>query len=326
MSCGPGKPCEEGKKRRIAFGALGVMALIFIGLSAASFLDSRNQVTPERVQYGTYDAVQGKRVFQAYNCMGCHTIVGNGAYLGPDLTDIYGKAGPAWLAAFLPSAGSWPTGPAVQVHLQKPEQVAASGTGDLDAYLERYPGAAERVQRRGGGTTYMPNLSLTGAEVGQLIAFFKYTSEMNTEGWPPKPKVDGLESPLARPFPVIAAAGATEAPAEVPAAATSAAAVDAAALGAKLVQQYACTACHSLDQTQRVGPGWGGLYGSQVTLADGSTVLADDAFLAESIREPDATVVAGYASGTMPAYATMLDDDEVDAVVTYIRTLPGDGQ
>ena len=82
--------------------------------------------------------------------MGCHTVLGNGAYLGPDLTNIYEQAGPAWLEAFLPSAGGWPTGPAVQVQLQKAEVQADAGTGNLDEYLKRYSGGNERVLRRGG--------------------------------------------------------------------------------------------------------------------------------------------------------------------------------
>src|SRR3546814_3229876 len=97
MSCGAGKPCREARNRRVAFTALGTMAVIFIALSVVSFLPSRGQAVPIAVSYGTHDAVEGKRVFQAYNCMGCHTLLGNGAYLGPDLTDIYAHAGPAWL-------------------------------------------------------------------------------------------------------------------------------------------------------------------------------------------------------------------------------------
>lgn len=326
MTCTPGKPCEEGKKRRMAFAALGILAIIFILLSMLSFLDSRGQVTPDTVSYGAHDAVEGKRVFQAYNCMGCHTMLGNGAYFGPDLTNVYEQAGPAWLAAFLPSAGGWPTSAAVSVHLQDPAQLAASGSSDMDAYLKRYPGAAERVQRRGGGTTFMPNLPLTKEQVGQLIAFFKYTSEMNTEGWPPKPRVDGLKSPLATPFPIIGVANAAEATGGAAAGAAATASLDPATHGEQVVKEFACTACHSLDRSKLVGPGWGGLYGSQVTLADGSTVVADDAFLAESIRAPDAKIVAGHVAGTMPSYATLLDQAQVDAIVAYIRTLPGDGQ
>ena len=81
MSCAPGEPCEEGLKRRRALIVLGLMGVLFIALSAASFLDSRGQVVPAAVSYAGYDVVEGKRVFQAWNCMGCHTIVGNGAYL-----------------------------------------------------------------------------------------------------------------------------------------------------------------------------------------------------------------------------------------------------
>ncbi len=98
MSCKPGELCYEGEKRRRALAVLALMALIFVALSGVSFLDSRGQAVPSAVDYAGVDAVAGKRVFQAYNCMGCHTIVGNGAYFGPDLTKLYGHAGPAWLA------------------------------------------------------------------------------------------------------------------------------------------------------------------------------------------------------------------------------------
>ena len=85
MSCGEGKPCREVRHRRIALVVLALMAGIFLALSIFSFLPSRNQVTPDTVRFGSNEAVAGKRVFQAYNCMGCHTMVGNGAYFGPDL-------------------------------------------------------------------------------------------------------------------------------------------------------------------------------------------------------------------------------------------------
>ena len=246
-------------------------------------------------------------------------MLGNGAYLGPDLTNIYEQAGPAWLEAFLPSAGGWPTRPAVQVQLQKAQVQADAGTGDLDEYLKRFGGGNERVLRRGGQVTHMPNLPLTGEQVGQMIAFLKYTSAMNTEGWPPKPKVDGLKSPLARPMPN---AGAAESPAAVPVA-PGVSSADPVAMGEALVKEYACTACHAVDATKLVGPGWGGLYASQVLLADGSEVTADDAYLAESIRSPDAKIVEGSAPGTMPAYETMRKEGQVDAIVAYIRALQG---
>src|SRR3546814_1106409 len=83
----------------------------------------------------------------------------------------------------------------------------------------------------------------------------------------------------------------------------------------QIARDYACTSCHALDDSRLVGPGWGGLYGSHVTLADGSTAVADDAFLVESILEPDAKVAAGYVAGTMPSYASQLDGEKIEAVV-----------
>ncbi|EIM02939.1 cytochrome C [Rhodanobacter thiooxydans] len=296
---------------------MAILALIFIVLSIFSFLKSRGQVTPDTVSFGPYQAADGKRVFQAYNCMGCHTMVGNGAYLGPDLTEEYKHAGPAWLAAFLPSAGGWPTTAAVRAQLQDPNQSADAGTDSIDAYLKKFPGAAERIERRGGGTTMMPNLPLTKDEIGQLIAYLKYTSAMNTEGWPPKVEVDGFDRRVQLAHGVVATAQAAPAPttaAPVPAA-------DPVAHGAQLVKDNGCVACHAADDKKLVGPGWGGLYNSKVSLADGSTVTADDAYLRESILQPNAKIVAGYPTGVMPAYGTLLKDDEVNAIVAYLHSL-----
>lgn len=321
MSCKPGQPCHEGRLRRMALGVLSAMALIFVLLSVASFLDSRGQVIPADVSYGEFGAVEGRRVFQAYNCMGCHTLLGNGAYLGPDLTNIYELAGPAWLEAFMPSARGWPTAAAVQVQLQKPEQIAATGIDSIDEYLARYPAAAERVARRGGGSTHMPNLRFRPGEVGKLIAFLRYTSMMNTEGWPPPPKVDGLAFALASPMP-----GAAVAATVTPDAVAAAAPEDPVAMGERLVADFACTACHATDAGTLIGPGWGGLHGSQVTLDDGRQVLADDAYLAESIRFSGAALRAGFAAGTMPSYDALLSAEQVDAIVAYLRTLSGEAQ
>lgn len=321
MSCLNGTDCKEPLKRHTAMGILALMAVIFLLLSAWSFMGSRTQAVPDAVHYGTHDAVAGKRVFQAFNCMGCHTIVGNGAYFGPDLTKTYQHVGPAWLAAFLPSAGGWPTAAAVQVQLQNAVVQQDAGTSDMAAYQERYPGAHERITRRGGHATLMPNLPLDSDQVASLIAFLKYTSEMNNEGWPPKPKVDGVSVLQARRGgPAVSAA-----PAGVPAAAGAASAnEDPVALGAKLVQDLGCLACHAKDEKRVIGPGWGGLYGSQTTLADGSTVEVDDAYLIKAIRTPDAQIVAGYPPGLMPPYDTLIDEHDMNAILAYLHSLRGD--
>ncbi len=55
-----------------------------------------------------------------------------------------------------------------------------------------------------------------------------------------------------------------------------------------------------------------------MTLADGSTVVADDAYIRRSITDPDADRVEGYTV-TMPVSG--LSDDEIEAVLAYIREL-----
>lgn len=318
MSCGVGGSSCETPRRRGAFVMLGIMTLAFVVLSLFSFMKSRGQVTPDTVSYGPYKAEDGKRVFQAYNCMGCHTMVGNGAYLGPDLTREYAQAGPAWLAAFLPSAGSWPTAAAVRAQLQDPVQHADTGAATIEAYDGKFPEAADRVGRRGGKPSNMPNLPLTKDEIGQLIAYLKYTSAMNTEGWPPRVEAEaGLDERVRLALGVQAIAPAAAAPAIPPVAA----AVDPVARGAQLVKDNGCTACHATTGQRLVGPGWGGLYGSRVSLADGSSVMADDAYLVESIRQPNAKIVAGYPASVMPSYDTLLKNDEVDAIVAYLHSL-----
>lgn len=323
MSCKPGEPCEEGRKRRTAMGALGLMVLIFVSLSFMSFLDSREQAIPSEVEYAGHDAVEGKRVFQAYNCMGCHTIVGNGAYLGPDLTKLYGHVGPAWMEAFLPSAGTWPTEAAVRVQLQRPAVAEEAGVDTLEAYFDKYPAAAERVNRRSGHATIMPNLAFRTGEVAKLIAFLKYTSQMDTEGWPPVPQVVGLTFPQATQMPAAAAQAAIADPQEGTREAELGNPVD---LGMQLAEDNGCTACHSAGTEILVGPAWGGLYGHEAELADGTTVKIDEAYLTRAITDPDAQVAAGFEPGLMPPYADLLETEQVAAIVAFIRSLGGEGQ
>jgi cytochrome c oxidase subunit 2 len=89
--------------------------------------------------------------------------------------------------------------------------------------------------------------------------------------------------------------------------------------GKALVAQNGCGACHSLDGTKLTGPTWRGLPGSQVQLSDGRTVTADEAYLTESVVDPNAKVVLGFPSGIMPKFN--LTDAQVKAIVAYIETL-----
>ncbi|MEM9789837.1 MAG: c-type cytochrome [Planctomycetota bacterium] len=85
-----------------------------------------------------------------------------------------------------------------------------------------------------------------------------------------------------------------------------------------------CHLCHG-DASNSVAPSHHGLWGSEVRLQDGTTVIADEAYIRESILHSDRQVVAGYKSGQMANYAGILSDGEIDALVAYIESIgPGD--
>ena len=89
--------------------------------------------------------------------------------------------------------------------------------------------------------------------------------------------------------------------------------------GQTLVAANGCAACHSINGAQGIGPTWLGLFGHEVLLADGSTVAADEAYLAESIRDPQAKIVAGFETQLMPSYG--FTDEQIADIVAYIKTL-----
>ena len=95
--------------------------------------------------------------------------------------------------------------------------------------------------------------------------------------------------------------------------------------GRKLHTAIGCIGCHTLDgqQAGRPGPTWKNLFGSQRKLADGQTVRADEAYLRESILDPGAKVLEGFADGevAMPPYQGILTDSQVDSLLLFIKSL-----
>jgi cytochrome c oxidase subunit 2 len=89
--------------------------------------------------------------------------------------------------------------------------------------------------------------------------------------------------------------------------------------GEALVSQNGCAACHSITGAAGVGPTWQGVFGSTVGLEGGSSVTADEAYLTESIKSPQAKIVKGFESQKMPTYP--FTDEEIANIVAYIKTL-----
>jgi len=94
-------------------------------------------------------------------------------------------------------------------------------------------------------------------------------------------------------------------------------AADLAARGLQVAESRGCLACHSVDGSPGVGPGWQGLYGKTETLADGTQVKVDEDYIKDSVLNPNAVIVKGYAP-IMPAFA--LNEEELNALIAFVKS------
>jgi nitric oxide reductase subunit C len=127
-------------------GATGVFTAVFVGLTIHSHmvfprLTNADQITPE--------VLAGKDHWHKGNCVNCHTLMGEGAYYAPDLTQITMQRGEAYLVQFL---------------------------GDPSLFY------SEAEHRR-----LMPDPKLTEAKRREVIAFLDWISRIENQNWPPRP-------------------------------------------------------------------------------------------------------------------------------------------
>jgi nitric oxide reductase subunit C len=99
----------------------------------------------------------GKLVIQSRNCMNCHTFFGNGAYYAPDLTKAW--LDPAWQQMWMPMTQA----------ATREEAIAA-----FLMYPEKYPTWSRQ----------MPNLKINRAEAEAVVAYLKWMSAVETNGFP----------------------------------------------------------------------------------------------------------------------------------------------
>jgi cytochrome c oxidase subunit 2 len=92
-----------------------------------------------------------------------------------------------------------------------------------------------------------------------------------------------------------------------------------AAKGQQVAKDRGCANCHTPDGRRSEGPTWKGLYGSTVPLADGTSTVADDAYIARSVKDPKAQMVQGYKT-PMPT-TPGVTDAEIAAITEYIKAL-----
>jgi cytochrome c oxidase subunit 2 len=101
---------------------------------------------------------------------------------------------------------------------------------------------------------------------------------------------------------------------------TPSAGLDMVEEGRQVAMRRGCFSCHTLDGQPHIGPTWAGLYGSDVRLTDGSTVVADGAYLTKSMMDPQAQIVEGFKP-VMPSYRGILEEPEVAALVELIESV-----
>jgi cytochrome c2 len=95
--------------------------------------------------------------------------------------------------------------------------------------------------------------------------------------------------------------------------------------GERLYKMMGCMACHATDDTNQphIGPPWKGLFGSKRDLAASPPIIADEAYLRESILTPAAKIVKGYekVEAGMPVYSGVLTNSQVESIIMYIKSL-----
>ena len=118
------------------FFFLLLVALSFDTMSELPKSDNSANLTPQ--------VVAGKHIWETRNCIGCHTLLGEGAYFAPELGNVYPRRGPEFIKAWIKSQ---PTG--------------------------------------APGRRQMPQFNLSDQQLDDLVAFLKYSSEINAQKWPP---------------------------------------------------------------------------------------------------------------------------------------------
>jgi len=95
------------KKQAKAFflGGTVLFSIIFLGLSYESVSTSiPSKTNADQIN----DAVvRGKHIWERNNCMGCHTILGEGAYYAPELTKVYSRKGESYIKTVLMAKEPW---------------------------------------------------------------------------------------------------------------------------------------------------------------------------------------------------------------------------
>ena len=95
---------SKSQARAFFLGGTLVTFLIFIGLTIYSFMPSNDQTNHDKIDA---QVVRGKELWESNNCMGCHSIIGEGGYYAPELTKVVERRGDGYIKAVLMSPIPW---------------------------------------------------------------------------------------------------------------------------------------------------------------------------------------------------------------------------
>jgi len=241
---------SKSSAKAFFLGGTGLCAVAFVMLTA----DTLKQF-PERSHEENLspEVIHGWHIWERNNCMGCHTLLGEGGYYAPELTQVIARRGEGWIRAFL-----------------KDPQAFFPGRRKMIKYDFFDPAVDPEAEQN----------------VSDILAFFQWTSEIDTNGFPPEPNIVTQQ---AKAMPV--ATDVTDG-------------IDPIAL-APVYFKTVCIGCHAV----------GGKGGNVGPALDGVATRYDRDYLTKWIGNPQ-SVKPGTAMPTLG-----LDDATLTPIVDFLETL-----
>ncbi len=92
-------------------------------------------------------------------------------------------------------------------------------------------------------------------------------------------------------------------------------------MGKKVYTEKGCVACHTTDGKPSIGPTYKAMFGVSKSLEGGGSTEYDENYIRESILNPNAKTAAGFAKGIMPPFAGQISDQEISAVIEFVKSL-----
>ncbi len=130
--------------RNIYYGGSLFFFLLFLGLTLDTQMGLAKRDHRENI---TEQVAKGKEIWEKNDCIGCHTLLGEGAYFAPELGNVYVRFG--------------------------------NSKDGIKGFIKSRP--ANGIP----GRRSMPQFNFTDDELDALAEFLKWTSEINTNNWPP---------------------------------------------------------------------------------------------------------------------------------------------